>query len=327
MIRTLHILSPLLRRCLASLPLLGLLVALAGPGPAIADAATPVTLRGAVTVAGPALTLGDVFLNAGDKAAIRIGDAPAAGAPLTLDAQALTRLARDHGLDWQPGSSQVKAVIERESTPVSEEDIEARVLMALTEKGIDTDGLGVELNLGTRRIYRPRSAELVIEAISVDPQERRFSGLLAITAAGQARQTIPVTGRLQRSLRVPVLTRALRPNETIGDHDVTWAEAPDRQVPGNAVREAAGLVGFSARRALPAGQPILTSDLKASKLIGKGQPVTLVLDAPGMQLTARGLAAQDGSQGDVIRVLNERSHTLVQGIVTVDGTVVVAAGR
>jgi flagella basal body P-ring formation protein FlgA len=304
---------------------IALTIAVAAAGTAAAGGAAPVVLRGAVTIAGPALTLGDVFLNAGDKAGVRIGDAPAAGMPLTLDAQALARLASSHGLDWQPGSMQVKAVIERDSVAVTAEDIEARVLMALTEKGIDTDGLSVELGLGSRQLYRPRSAEVAIEAVAVDPQARRFSGVLAISAAGQARQTLPVSGRLHRTVRVPVLTRALRPGEGIGEGDIAWAEVADRQVPMNAVRDAAGVVGFSARRTLPAGQPVLLSDLKAAKRIGKGQAVTLVLDAPGMQLTARGVAMQDGGEGDVIRILNERSHTAVQGVVTAAGTVVVAA--
>ena len=304
---------------------LAVVVALAGTGHAMADAPRPVVLRGAATVAGPALTLGDVFLNAGNKANVRIGDAPAAGAPLTLDAQTLVRLARTHGLDWQPGSMQEKAVIERDSVAIAGEDIEARVLMALTEKGIATEGMSVELALGARQLYRPRSADLAIDAVTVDPQERRFSGVLAISAAGQARQTVPISGRLHHAVSVPVLTRALRPGESIGERDIVWTDLPDRQVSGNAVRDAAGLVGFSARRTLVAGQPVLISDLKAAKLIGKGQPVTLVLDAPGMQLTARGVAMQDGGEGDVIRIANERSHTVVQGIVTGAGTVVVAA--
>ena len=53
--------------------------------------------------------------------------------------------------------------------------------------------------------------------------------------------------------------------------------------------------------------------------------MTLVLAAPGMQLTARGVAMQDGGEGDVIRIVNERSHTVVQGTITAAGTVVVAA--
>ncbi len=322
MLRTLCTLSLRIRRPDVKAIAMSLAVALAA-GHAAADAAPPVVLRGAVTVAGPALTLGDVFLNAGDKAGIRIGDAPAAGTPLTLDAPALTRLARAHGLDWQPGAMQVRAVIERDSVAITGEDIEARVLMALTEKGIDTDGLSVELGLGARQLYRPRSAELAIEAITVDPQARRFSGVLAISAAGQARQTVPVSGRLNRAVKVPVLMRALRPGESIGERDIVFIDAPERQVPANAVRDAAGLVGFSARRALNPGQPVLISDLKPAKRIGKGQPVTLVFDAPGMQLTARGVAMQDGGDGEVIRILNERSRTIVQGVVTAGGTVIV----
>ena len=74
--------------------------------------------------------------------------------------------------------------------------------------------------------------------------------MLAISAAGQARRTVAISGRLHRAVPVPVLTRALRPGESIGEGDIVWADLPDRQVAGNAVRDAAGLVGFSARRSL-----------------------------------------------------------------------------
>jgi flagella basal body P-ring formation protein FlgA len=235
-------------------------------------------------------------------------------------------LARTHGLDWRPASSAETVVIERDSVAITADEIGQHVLLELTRKGLVTEALTVEPLLGTRQLYRPRNAELAIDAVTTDPSGRRFQAILAIVATGQARQTLPIGGRLDRAVTVPVLKRALRPGEAIEAGDIAWNEVSERQLPTTAVRDSRGLVGYAARRALTPGSLVLTSDLRAAKLIAKGQPVTLVLQTPGMQLTAGGIAQEDGGEGDAIRIVNERSRTVVKGIVTGAGTVAVLAG-
>lgn len=311
------------RRLLAAAGLLTLALALpSAPAPARAEAAA-VTLRPSTVVAGPALTLGDLFLNIGAKAAVRIGDAPAAGGSLVLDAARLAALARAHGLDWRPASTAERAVIERDSVAVTAADIGARVLLELTRRGLVTEALNVEPALGSRPLYRPRNAELAIDAVTTDPGGRRFSAILAIVGDGQARQTLPISGRLTRAVAVPVLRRALRPGEAIEAGDIAWSEVSDRQLPTTAVREPERLIGQAARRALAPGALVLISDLRATRLVAKGQPVTLILKAPGMQITAGGIAQDDGGEGDTIRVVNDRSRSVVKGVVSGAGTVVV----
>lgn len=294
----------------------------AAPPPAVATAAA---LRGAVTVTGPDIRLGDLFTNVGDKAGIRIGNAPQPGSPLSLDAIVLQRLAKAHDLAWHPASMQERCVVERASELVTAEEVSAAVLLALTEKGVSAEGLDVALTLGTRRLYRPRESRLAVDAVSVDPAGRRFSALLAIETPGEAKQTVALTGRLLRTVDVPVLLRPLRAGEVIDERSVGSAQVPDGQVSSNAVRNRETLVGQSARRALAAGSPILISDLQPVKVVSKGQPVTLVLEMPGMQLSARGVAQEDGGMGATIHVLNERSKTTVLGVVTSPSTVSVTS--
>jgi flagella basal body P-ring formation protein FlgA len=306
----------------------GFIIASSFGSPGIANAAaepapSTISLRGSAVVSGPDLLLGDIFAGAGDKARTRIGATPAAGTPLTLDAQTLSRLASLHGLNWRPSSPQDRAIVERDAVAVTSQDLEAQLLMALAQQGVATDGLDIDLALSQRQLYRPRESQIVVDGVTTDPTARRFSGVLAIIAPGQPRQTLPVSGRLTQSLRVPVLTRPLRPGELVAATAVTWAAVPERQVPANAVRELTGLVGFSARRALPAGVPVLVSDLRPAKLVAKGQVVTLMFSQPGLHLTARGVALQDGADGDTIRVANERSRTTLDGVVTSTGAIAI----
>lgn len=281
--------------------------------------------RGAVVVTGSVLHLGDLFTNVGDKAGVRVGNTPPAGTPLTIDAPSLQRIAAAHGLSWRPASTQDRTVVERDSVAIPTEDITNGVLMALMQKGVATDGLVVELTLGSRRYYRPREGQMQVDAVTVDPSGLRFGAILAIVTAGEARQTVAVTGRLQRTVALPVLLRPVRSGEVINEDTVGWAQLPDRQVSTSAVRDRQTLVGQSARRALPAGAPILVSDLQPVMAVNKGQAVTLFLTLPGMRLSASGIALEAGAAGDVIHVLNERSKAKVQGVVNDDGTVDVVA--
>lgn len=59
----------------------------------------PVRLRGAPAARGP-ITLGDLFDNAGEAAPVVIGTPAPVGQSAVLDAGAVQRLARQHGLDW-----------------------------------------------------------------------------------------------------------------------------------------------------------------------------------------------------------------------------------
>jgi flagella basal body P-ring formation protein FlgA len=80
-------------------------------------------------------------------------------------------------------------------------------------------------------------------------------------------------------------------------------------------------MGREARRALRAGELIRESDLKRPTLVAKGANVTMVFEAPGMQLTAVGRALAEGGEGDSITVLNPTSYRQVSAVVVSAGTV------
>jgi hypothetical protein len=77
--------------------------------PAFADT---VTLRARVEASGPAVTLGDVFENAGETAGRAIAPAPPPGQVSTLSVQLLSAAASAAGLEWTPpaGLTDVRVV-------------------------------------------------------------------------------------------------------------------------------------------------------------------------------------------------------------------------
>jgi flagella basal body P-ring formation protein FlgA len=64
--------------------------------------ARPVELKSMIQCSGPAVTLGDVFVNAGDMSGRAVAPAPAAGARATFSARFLAAAAAAAGLEWSP---------------------------------------------------------------------------------------------------------------------------------------------------------------------------------------------------------------------------------
>jgi flagella basal body P-ring formation protein FlgA len=72
-------------------------VALAG-----AAWARPVELKSLIQCSGPAVTLGDVFVDAGDMSGRAVAPAPAPGSRATFSARFLSAAAAAAGLEWAP---------------------------------------------------------------------------------------------------------------------------------------------------------------------------------------------------------------------------------
>lgn len=64
--------------------------------------ARPVELKADIECTGPAVTLGDVFVNAGDMSGRAVAPAPAPGARTTFSARFLAAAAAAAGLEWAP---------------------------------------------------------------------------------------------------------------------------------------------------------------------------------------------------------------------------------
>jgi flagella basal body P-ring formation protein FlgA len=111
----------------------------------------------------------------------------------------------------------------------------------------------------------------------------------------------------------------------IGEADLAYKPIPALRANASIIRAFADAAGKETRRALRAGEMIRESDLKRPTLVAKGANVTMIFEAPGMQLTALGRALAEGGEGDSIPVLNPTSYRQVSAVVVSAGMVRVSA--
>ena len=76
------------------------------------------------------------------------------------------------------------------------------------------------------------------------------------------------------------------------------------------------LSGLEVRRNLKRGAILTPGSLRPRLMVKSGQRVTLVLNYKGLQIKSSGMALQSARRGEVIKVRNNQSKRIVEGIVS-----------
>ena len=295
------------------LPTLALIGLLAAAAPA---AATEALLRADITVAGTVVTLGDIFEDAGPVADVRVAAAPAPGERVALSASGVRALARANGIEWRGHLGAKWVWVARAGNVVPRAEIIAALEAALYDAGLDGSSR-VELAGRRLSLHVPIGVEpsIEVEEIDFDRRSRRFRATVIAPAGVPDGVRATVSGSAHRYLEIPVLAEAMAVGEIIGERDIEWIEVRVDRVRRNIVTDASELVGLTPRRRIRVGEPIRARDVQRPIVIAKGEIVTLVMQTANMMITLTGRATENGSQDEVIDVMNTKSHRVVQGIV------------
>ena len=287
-----------------------------------APAPAAVSLNPAVTVYGDMVRLGDIFLGAGQYADRAVAYAPRPGGRAVFDANWLARIAAGFKLDWRPSSRADRVVVERASQIVTKDDIENLLQDRWLQDGGDRSSQAVLSNRAFR-LHLPINETglgdqpLGVEQMHVDANNGRF--VAVVTWGDGAGDRARLVGRVVRMTEVPVLSVRLRRGEVVRESDIEWKNVELDRLARGALTDAEDIVGMSAKRTLNPGQPITANDIARPLLVNRGDTITMVLSTPVMQLTAKGRALENGSRGDIIRISNLQTSTVVDAVVTGPG--------
>jgi flagellar basal body P-ring formation protein FlgA len=278
-------------------------------GAANADAAT---LRNVTTLHASVVRLSDLFDDAGAGADRVLGPGPGAGGRIVVEAAQLGAIARQYHVDWRPASSGDRAVQDRPGRPLRREDALDAVRSALAGAGASPD-CDVELPGFTPPLV-PFEADprLVVSDLDYDATAGRFSAVLSITGTAMEPIHMCLVGRVDDMIDLPVATTRLLAGSVLHTDDVHIARVHTTLVRSEVVRQLADAVGMQLKRPLAAGQPLALSELMRPSMVQKGANVTMLLDSPGITLSAQGQALESGAIGERIRVLNPVSRAVIE---------------
>ncbi|MEP2830628.1 flagellar basal body P-ring formation chaperone FlgA [Parvibaculum sp.] len=283
-------------------------------------AAGAAELRPAVTVTGDTVTLGDLFDNAGNAAAVTVANAPAPGARGEISVSRISLAARRNGVEWRNDAGLTHVVVARNGTQVPDMDVAAVIASAIEAQSSalpSSSQLQVDFENGMAGIQVADGAEpsVKVEQLAFNQRSGAFTAILRAPANDMLSQLRRVTGRAYPVTDVPVLVRDMQPGEIVRQQDIDWVRLPSNRVSQNIVTALEHLVGMSPRRPARAGEPMRIADMQPPILIEKGAQVDVTLISGSLTLTARGRALESGAIGDVVSVVNTRSNRTIQGVV------------
>ncbi len=286
---------------------------------------TAPVLRADVQVSGDLVRIDDVIDNAGSAGQIAIYRAPDLGTTGSLPvAQVLNTLRAHHVIGVDTRDLKVISVT-RLARTLEGKDIELQVARALERR----NGLGDAANLsltfdrdpGDVRLDAGFTGGMQAAIVRYDHRNGRFDVTFEIgNDNGAASAKLRFTGTAIETIEAAVLARNVERNEILKSSDVLMERRPKAEV-GNDPAARDRVVGMQARRQLRAGQAIRTADLVKPDLVQRDQNVTLIYEAPGIYLTMRGKALDNGTEGDVVNVMNLQSKRTLSGTVIGRGQV------
>ena len=301
-------------------PLILALLLLAAPV-AAQEIATP---RPHALVEEAVIRLGDLFEGAGPRAAAPVGAAPLPGRRLVVEAAQLQALARAHGLPWRPLTAQDRVVVERPGRAIPREEILAAIRAELVRHGLDPEAELEPGPLAPVVVPPAAAAQVGVEAASLEAG--RFGAVLVVVAEGMPVLRQRVTGRALPTVPVVLATRRIAVGEVIRPADIRPGRMrADRARPGLA-ETPEQVLGLAARRAVPAEGGFAPGDLAPPPLVEKNALVTMLVEAPGLSLSAQGRALDAAPRGALVLVMNLASRMVVEAQVVGPGRVRVAMG-
>jgi flagellar basal body P-ring formation protein FlgA len=288
------------------------LLALACLTTAPALASEPVFLRETLVVEGPQITLGDLFEFNGPEAATVLARSPAPGSRLALDVNYVSRIAADHELDWANASGLLRLTVARASRVVDASELTGMIQGELFAR----EGGQHEVQLSNSNLALHAPVDTVggpqISALNYDPR----SGMLSAEIAPyDGAEPVRVTGRAFETIDIPVLVQPVAANDVVRADNIRWVSLRSDRIRPDSVLDPDAIVGHQARRALRASEPLRGYDLQDAILVNRGDLVTLMFEARGIQLSVRARAMENAADGELARFVNLQSNRTVEAMV------------
>lgn len=298
--------------------ILGLLAFLGIAGAVIYPrTAAAISLNENALIEDNVIRLGDIFNGLPKDSEKPLGPAPLPGKQMTIDARTLLRIAVALDLPWRPQTSADFVTVRRAAQIVEDEAILGALKLELEKKGVTGDYV-IAFDQPAGQMVLPQSAVRGVEVISVNvrPEKNWFEADLAAPSKDNPLVTAHVSGRVERMTRIPVLRENLRNGTIIGERDIDFIRAPEKNIKANMILRPEDLIGMTPRQIALAGQPVNANEIEAPRIIQRGDAVTMVFNQGGLHLTAQGKALEHGAKGDRIRISNISSSRTILAQVT-----------
>ncbi len=275
-------------------------------------AAADITLRSDIRVAGPILTLGDLFSGAGEAADTAVAETPEPGKSRSIIVKNIVNAVNKAGLTWEKPAFLRAVRITREGQELTQADL-GRIVRNMLASSLTNERFNVKF-YGSRTLYIPLDndfSDIEVSELAFNAQSGRFTARLALPIGMGEYKELSLSGNIEAVRALPVLNRAVAPGEIITRTDIAMKDVAVRKISRNFVSTVAEMIGKTVRNGQRAGAPLRTSDLISPVTVKRNKTIGISFSQGAISLMTIGKALENGGTGDIIRVLNIASNKTV----------------
>jgi len=287
-------------------------------------------VKAQATVSKSTITLGDLLENLDAGHDIWVMNAPAPGKKAYVSTKYLASLTRQHNVYWQNSRNVRQITVNRTGKSLKAEDLKHLIKQEMASHRSSGQKYGITLDQKNAVIHLPDDGDIkdiTLEEFSFTQRTGKFSAVVSIPVGDGSFKMSTLSGRTHAISYVPALNKTIPPGREITARDLEWTPLPTLGIGRNIVRTKDQLIGMTPRRGLRPNIPLKVSDLTRPNIIGRGDMVSILFNAGKINLTAIGKAIEKGGRGDVIRVMNSKSHKTIEAVVIGPGQVQVISGH
>ncbi len=274
-----------------------------------ANAATP---KRDITITGDNITLGDVFDGIYKNENYVLAPAPHPNTPITWDARTLNRLAKAFKLNWRPSSTD-QITIRRLATVISEDMIKNAILNSFQNQNVnpnmDLEFVGADPTIILSHELAPT---INVDTSSFNRERQTFSATLSTSG----NKTFHYKGVAHKMVRIPVLKTAARRGDSIKQSMISMIDIRENYITDDIALHVDELLHMTPRKIVRANEPVKLSQLNKPIMVKRGDLVTMQLKSGPISLTALAKAMENGTKGDMIRLVNMDSKRTLEAQVT-----------
>lgn len=133
-----------------------------------------------------------------------------------------------------------------------------------------------------------------------------------------------IFGHYDAYVELPVTSRFIKTGEIILAGDITTIKTKTSRIRGNYITSDVDIIGMQAKKHLSPGTMIKANELARSPVIKMNDPVNITYSSGTINLKTSGISLGVGAIGDMIKVKNEDTGTVILGQIINKNTVQVS---
>lgn len=160
-------------------------------------------------------------------------------------------------------------------------------------------------------------------SVQADFDLSKANNTIQVTCQGDVTWGIRLSYKLQRFAQVITPTKTIAKGDKILESDLQLIENEITTL-NSYFTEKNSIVGQTAKTIILPGQIIQSSQIIPTKFVKRGEMVNMIAEIPGLKITSKGTALNDGTLGESIQVKAIGSKRIVDATVVSEHTVKVS---